>query len=78
MPDGIRPAEFLVQGIDFSGKGVMEMRNGGNIPGVTCQGARAETARVIYEIGDDHFDNLKGKLGGRRRVRCGGLWGNTP
>ena len=48
------------------GKGMVEMGNSGNVPGVTGHGARAETAYIVDKICDDHFDKLKGKPGGRR------------
>ena len=56
----------------------MEVRDSGDIPGVTGQGARPETASVIDKIGNDDFDDLKGKPGGRGRAcrRC--LRGNAP
>jgi len=47
----------------------MEMRNGCDIPGVTGQGARKESASIVDEMGDDNFDDLLGKSGGRGRVR---------
>jgi hypothetical protein len=46
----------------------MKMGNGGNVPRVTCQGAREETASVVGKVGDDHFDGLQGKPGGRRQT----------
>ena len=51
-----------------NGKSVVKMRDGGDVPGVTRQGACEETARVIDEVGDDHFDDLERKLGGGGRV----------
>jgi len=44
-------------------EGVMEMRNGDNVPGVTGQGARKEAALVVDEMGDDHFEDLYGESG---------------
>ena len=38
------------------------MRDRGDVPGVTRQGAREEAARVVDEVGDNHFDNLERKL----------------
>jgi len=46
------------------GKSVVKMRDRGDVPGVTRQGACEETARVIDEMGNDHFDDLERKLGG--------------
>ena len=54
---------FLARGPGSSDEGVMEMGNGGDVPGVTGQGACAETARIVDEMGDDHFDDLLGKPG---------------
>ena len=51
----------MVQG----NKGVVEMRNGDDMPRVTGQGAREKTVRLIDEMGDDDFDNFEGKPGGR-------------
>ena len=45
-------------------KGVMEMGNGGDVPGVTYQGACVETARVEGKVGDNYLDDLEGKPGG--------------
>jgi hypothetical protein len=36
----------------------MKMGNSGNVPRVTCEGAREETTRVVGKVGDDHFDGL--------------------
>ena len=47
------------------GNGVMEVKNSGDVPGVTSHGARAETVNVIDKVGDDHFGDLQGKPGGR-------------
>ena len=63
---GPQETPFHPQGGNHSSKGVMEVRNGGDIPGVTGPGACKETALVVDEMGDDHFDNLVGKPGGRR------------
>ena len=60
------PASFRHIGprIRSSGKSVVKTRDRGDVPGVTRQGACQETARVIDEVGDDHFDDLERKLGG--------------
>jgi hypothetical protein len=64
-PERSGPYGFPVLARDpgSSDEGVMEMGNGGNVPGVTGQGAREETARIVDEMGDDHFDDLLGKPG---------------
>ena len=48
---------------------VMKVRDGGGVPGVAGQGACAEVACVVDEMGYDYFNNFLGKPGGRRR-RC--------
>ena len=63
----------LVQGIVWNDKGAMEMRNSGDVPGVTGHGACAETACVVDKIGDDDFDDLHGKSGGGGRACRRGL-----
>ena len=76
--DGVGPPELSIAGADVDGKGVVEMGNGGNVPGVTGQGACAETAHVIDQVRDDDSDDLEGKPGGRGRGRRRGLRGNAP
>ena len=58
-------------------KVVMEMWNGSDVPGATTQAACAETASVIDEVSDDHFNDLRGKPGGGGRARCRGLRRST-
>ena len=53
----------------WNDKGVMEMRYGGDVPGVTGLGAGEEAALVVDKMGDDHFDNLLGKFGDRGGAR---------
>ena len=48
----------------------MKMRDGSNIPGVTGQGAGAQTSSIVNEMSDDRFNDFQGKLGDRRRL-CG-------
>ena len=59
-----RPPKYLVSGgpaiIEWSEKGVMELGNRSNVPGIAGQGTRAETRDVVDEWGDDHFDDLQG------------------
>jgi len=40
------------------------MRDRGDVPGITGEGAYKKTACIIYKVGDDHFDDLQGKFGG--------------
>ena len=65
-PNGIWPPGFLIAGVNVDDKGVVEMRNGDDVPGVTGHGARADTAWIVDKIINDHLDNFKGKPGGRR------------
>ena len=39
-------------------KSVMEMRDRGDVPGVTGQGACQKSAFVIDEMGDDNFNDF--------------------
>ena len=64
------PGLWFGQVFDSSGEGVIEMGNSGDVPGATDPGARAETACVVSKIGDDYFEDLQGKPGGRRTVCC--------
>ena len=69
IPNLIGPLKFpSLPVIVYEDKGVIEMRNSGDVPGVTGQGACAETVCVVSKISDDHFDDLQGKPGGRRTV----------
>jgi len=52
----------------WTNEGLVEMRDGGDVPRVAGQGTRAETVGVIGKMGNDHFDELQGKLGDRGRV----------
>ena len=60
------------------GKGVIEMRNCGDVPGVTSQGACAEATHVTDEMGDNHFNDLQGNPSGRGRMCGRGLNGSAP
>jgi hypothetical protein len=55
----------------------MKMRDRGDVPGVTGEGTCQKTAHVIGKVGDDHFDNLLGKLGGDGWVCAANLWRGT-
>jgi len=70
-PETIRPLKLLAPAV-VDEKVVMEVRDGSDVPRVTGQGACAETADVVAKICDDHFDDLQGEPGGRRRAgqRC--------
>jgi len=48
------------------------MGDRGDVPGVTGQGACDESIHVVDKVGDDHFDDLGGKLGGGGRA-CGAM-----
>jgi hypothetical protein len=50
-------------------EGVMEMMDGGDVPRVTCQGARQEAACVINEVGDNLFHEFLREFGDGRT--CG-------
>ena len=63
---GPHETQSLPRGRGQSNECVMEMRNGDDIPGVTGQGTR----KIVDEMGDDNFDDLLGKSGGRGRT-CG-------
>ena len=73
----IGPQRFFVQPVDPSDKGVMEVRNGGDVPRVAGQGACAETAFVIDKIGDDYFNDLLWEPSGRGRACGRSLQGST-
>jgi len=46
-------------------KGVVKVRNGSEVPGVTGQGARKKAVLVVDEVGDDCFTDIQGKSDGR-------------
>jgi hypothetical protein len=77
VPEGIRPPGFPVPVVCVSDKGVVEMGNGGDVPGVTGKRTCAEIALVIDKIGDDHLDDLQGEPGGRGRACRRILRGST-
>lgn len=60
VPDGFGPPEFLVPGVNASGKGVIEMSNSRDVPGITGQGASWRPC-AIDRIGDNQLDDLYGK-----------------
>jgi hypothetical protein len=55
------------------GESVMKMGEGGDVPGITGQGACQKTGFVVDEVGDDHLDDLLGKSGGGGRACCRNL-----
>ena len=73
--EGVRPHDpSPYERIGRNSEGVVEVRNGDDVPGVTGQGAREETVSVVYEMDDDHLNNLVGEPGGRGRACRGNLW----
>ena len=77
-PEGIRPLKLSVPGANVSGKDVVDMGDGGYVPGITGLRACAETAGVVDEVANNHFDDLRGESGGGRRVCRRDLRGRTP
>jgi len=75
VPDGTRPPVFTVKAAVLNDKGVMEMWDGSDVPGVTGQGACTEIVCVTGKIADDYLEDFKGKPCDRRR---GCRRGNTP
>ena len=72
MLEGIGPPKFRVptsNGVE----GVIEVGDGGDVPGVTSQGARVETTCVVGEVGNNLLDDLVGKPGDGGRAHRGGL-----
>jgi len=55
----------------------MEMRDRGDVPGITGEGACKEATCSIDKMGDDHFDDLQGKFGGGDE-RAMGSCSETP
>ena len=73
MLEGIGPCKFLAPSISVGVEDVMEVGDGGDVPGVTSQAARAETTRVVGEVGDNLLDDLVGKPGDGGPAPRGGL-----
>jgi len=67
-----RIPEWFGPVIKPNNESAMEIRGGGDVPGVTGQGTRQKAAGVVDEMGDNHFDDLQWKLGG-----CGQLCGRN-
>ena len=77
-PEGIRPPELSVRGASVSDKNAVEMGDSGDVPGITGLRAYAETADVVDEVADNHFDDLQGESSGGGCVHRGGLQRRTP
>jgi len=70
----VEPPKFrFVRATVDHGRGVMEMGNSGDVPGTTGHGTCAESACVVYNIGNDRFEEIQGKADGRETVCCRGL-----
>jgi len=64
MTEWVRPHELLCWPLGgYGGEGAVEMRNNGDVPAGTGQGAREETECVVDEIADNHFKDLRGESG---------------
>ena len=62
-PLGFVIVSCFVLGFGSGGKGVMEVRNGDDVTGMTGQGTCEEAALVVDEMKDDHFEDLHRKPG---------------
>ena len=76
--DGFRPSELSVQEISSNDEDVVEMRKGGDVPGVASQAARAKTEHVIHKVSDDHLDDLLGNPGGSGQTCHGAPLKDAP
>ena len=65
VPEWFGPLGFAncVPGICLGDEGVMEMRDSGDVLGVTGQRACEEAALVVDEMDNDHFEDLPRKPG---------------
>ena len=63
--DWPRNSLFHLQFSDWSGKGIMEVRDGGDVPGIKNHGGCEESALVVDKICDNRFNDLLGMLDGR-------------
>ena len=70
MPKGLGPPKIFAPEVAVDEEVMVGVRDGGDIPGVTSQGAHAKTGHVVDEICNDHFNDLQGKScgGGCRRI----------
>lgn len=61
--------------IELNAESAIEVRNGGDVPGIAGQRASAKTVHVhvIGNISDNHFCGLQGKQGGGGRGCNGSL-----
>ena len=62
---------------EYGSMGVMEVRNGGDVPGVAGEGTRKEIVFVIDEMSNDHLNDLVGKAVGGGRGSWGRVWRGT-
>ena len=69
MGDGFGPFGNEISSND---EVVVEMRNGGDVPGVASQAAGAKAEQVIHKVSDDDLDDLLGELRGGGRA-CRGV-----
>ena len=79
FPEWFRPPKLPVPAPRTSCRDecVMEVRESGDVPGITSQGARQEAAGVIHKVGNHHLNDLQRKLGGRGRARIRYPWGGA-
>ena len=59
------PFRGMAKSVCFNGEGAVEVGDSDDVPGMTGHGACAETAHIVGEISYDHFEDLRGKFGGR-------------
>ena len=79
VPDDIGPSESSIpRPVGVNDEGVMEMRNGGDVPRVTGQGACAETELVVDQVSDDDLNDVLRKAGDRGRGCGGSVRRRTP
>ena len=74
----VRPLRISETRICFNGEGAVEVGSGSSVPGMTGQGACAETVHVVEKVVDDDLDELKGKPCGRGRACHRGLQESAP
>ena len=79
VQNDIGPSESsLPRVVGANDEGMMEMRDGGDVPRIAGQGACAETELVVDEISDDDFNDVLRKSGDRRQACRGSLRRSTP
>ena len=74
-----RPKKFVGFALEIARRdeGVVKMRDSCDVPRVTGQGTCKETAGVIDQMGNDHFDDLLGKSHGGGLACRGRFWRST-